>query len=408
MPLHFYDGAAFSGRSEALKEFAWNTAPGGGCYVHPMLEMNLSGLAETVAGELYLHGVGPQAKLACLGDLAQLLTDKLPRLHTLRTLSGGEAARLVLGCALATSPDRLSLDCTLEQLDPSSRHDVLTNVLLPTSRTMDVRIADNNGSDLATVADVYRPFSARDALDLNGPLFELSKGLAGEVAAPCIELDSLSFRYRGSLRAIFEKASFSFQPGVPYILKAPNGAGKSTLARLLLGVLQPDRGSIRVGGVDVGSAAGRNKNLLFYAFQNPIVQMIANRTAAYLALVEKRADRRDTWLRGSLDLGSSTVLSGFGLETFGDTEPFDLPFTVLKRLSIAASLLSRSPWLFFDEPALASDAMGRKALASYFSALCDIGFGVILISHGTEFDGLPGAHPVTIRNGQLEGGQDGI
>jgi energy-coupling factor transport system ATP-binding protein len=408
MPLTFYDGPQFSGRSEALREFAWHAATAElGCYLHPMLEMNLSGLAETVAGELYLHGAN-QSRQSDRAGIGRSLSGDLQSAHTLRTLSGGETARLVLSCALARGPTRLALDCTLEQLDPKARKHVLENVLLPLSAKADIRIADNNGVDLAEVSDEHRQFEVEGAADLSGPLLKLAESLAGHsVQAPTIDLEEMSFRYPGSHEPIFDSASYSFEPGAAYLLKAPNGAGKSTLARLLLGVLAPDRGKIRVAGHDARRVA-RDRNLIFYAFQNPIIQMIANRTSSYLSTVERTAHERDTWLEGSIQIGAAEVLTGFGLESFADAEPFDLPFTVLKRLSIAASLVSRSPWLFFDEPALTSDASGRRALAAYFTALCKLGFGVIIVSHGTEFDGLPGARPITIRNGRLQGVQHGF
>jgi energy-coupling factor transporter ATP-binding protein EcfA2 len=374
-----------------------------------MLEMNLSGLAETVAGEIRLHTNRGMPSGSADGSVAphSTLIRELPSSRILRSLSGGEMARLVLSCGLASNPARLALDCTLEQLDSEARRHVLKDVLHPASRRIDVRIADNVDMDLADVADTHRQFEALAGVDLNGPLGQFARSLNGHsIDAPSIELERLCFRYPDSNRPILDGATFALHPGRPYLLKAPNGSGKSTLARLLLGVLRPDSGTISVNGAPLDKA-DRDKNLLFYAFQNPIAQVFSTSASAYLSQLESKARERDTWLRGSIDAEVAKVLEGFGLQTFSAEEPFELPFVALKRLSIAASLLSRSPWLFFDEPALSSDRIGRQALGSLFSTLCKIGFGIIIVSHGAEFDRLADACQLTIRDGQLMGAENG-
>ncbi|MGC1470066.1 MAG: hypothetical protein WA793_11855, partial [Sphingorhabdus sp.] len=81
MAMTVVRGCNFSGRSGKLRAFAWSQ--GGGQYLHPDLELNVSGLARTVAGEALLHGLGGSD-----GDE-----------RALRSLSGGERAQLVLDCA---------------------------------------------------------------------------------------------------------------------------------------------------------------------------------------------------------------------------------------------------------------------------------------------------------------------
>jgi energy-coupling factor transporter ATP-binding protein EcfA2 len=213
-------------------------------------------------------------------------------------------------------------------------------------------------------------------------------------------MDGVSFRYPKGGAVVFRDADFSFEPGRPYILKAPNGAGKSTFAKLLAGVLQPNSGRIVVGGAPHVPSSSTT-NLLFYAFQQPIEQFFGNTVEDYLSKLYRRAQIRPTFLRGDSWTTPAEVLDGFGLASFGGTEPFDLPSFVAKRLSIVASLLSRSPWLFFDEPSFLSDVYGREALASLFGTLCENGYGVVIVSHGSEFDDMPGARLITISSGRI-------
>jgi ABC-type Mn2+/Zn2+ transport system ATPase subunit len=56
---------------------------------------------------------------------------------------------------------------------------------------------------------------------------------------------------------------------------------------------------------------------------------------------------------------------------------------------------------FFDEPALGLDMTGRIALRQFFSALCEAGFGVIIVTHGDEFDGMSNSIEITISEQRL-------
>lgn len=125
MSLVLYDGPAFSGRSEALRDFAWSSssssgAAGLGQYLSPMIETNLSGFANTVRGELFCHKLAMQVQAGSLNSVERLVGD-LPDSSRLSSLSGGELVRLILACTIALQPRRLGLDLTLEQLDRKSR-----------------------------------------------------------------------------------------------------------------------------------------------------------------------------------------------------------------------------------------------------------------------------------------------
>jgi energy-coupling factor transport system ATP-binding protein len=371
-----------------------------------MMDANLSGFASTVRGESFVHGGSFEGEGGQNQERAawSLVTSLQPS-QALRSLSGGETVRLSIACALACRPARLALDCSLEQLDRTARRKAIEEVLQPLSRKIDVAIVDNDPDDLGRYIDRRVPFEAKSGESLNSSLLAFAGELPERsVSAPTIELQDLSFKYSRSSREIFKNASFTFKPGLMYLLKAPNAAGKSTLARLLLGVLKPNRGRFLVDGTP-HSPHKRNKNLVFYAFQNPMIQIFGRSVSEYLNALTLASTRRPTWLEGAVHFGVADLLQGFGLVRAALQEPFDLPFIAQKRLSIAAALSCRSPWLFFDEPAMSSDSKGRAALANLFANLCRAGFGLIVVSHGREFDHLPDVYPITIHDGDIRRAQ---
>ncbi|MEA3017573.1 MAG: energy-coupling factor transport system ATP-binding protein [Sphingomonadales bacterium] len=404
--MTFYDGPNLSGRSAELRRFAWDKSGGaGGIYVQQMLAPNLSGLATTVRGESFLHGLAAgQAGRCRLAEAARTFITDLPPDQSLSSLSGGQLAKLIIACAIAARPHRLAIDGLLEYLDSSNRRAFAEMWHRPESNPVQIHLSDNYGAPFPAEADKVRRFSRPAAVpDLNGALYRLADRLGPmRVRAPALRLDGISFEYSRKAE-IFRSASFSFEPGVPYILKAPNGSGKSTLARLLAGSVRPSAGSILVDGRP-HLPHRSNRNLLFCSFQDPLEQIFGRSVAEYLHRLEAAAAARPTFLEGDLDISAASLMSGLGLPDFAAVEPFDLPRFVAKRLSVGAAVISRSPWLFFDEPSIGSDREGREALTHLFNVLTNTGLGLILVSHGSEFDGLPGARPITISAGKIIAG----
>ena len=64
-----------------------------------------------------------------------------------------------------------------------------------------------------------------------------------------IELDSLTKKY--GEKTVVDNVSLSIEKGELFGLLGPNGAGKTTTIKILCGLLEPTRGTARVGGYDV-------------------------------------------------------------------------------------------------------------------------------------------------------------
>lgn len=65
---------------------------------------------------------------------------------------------------------------------------------------------------------------------------------------PVIEINDLSFRYAPTAQPVLENVSFAVPAGSSGCIVGPNGGGKSTLLKLMLGLLQPESGSIKIFG----------------------------------------------------------------------------------------------------------------------------------------------------------------
>src|SRR5438874_13502655 len=83
---------------------------------------------------------------------------------------------------------------------------------------------------------------------------------------PIIDLQDLDFAYRDAL--VLKDISLRVEAGTTLGLIGPNGGGKTTLIRLLLGLLEPTRGALRVDGLPPTRAVKRG-DVIGYLPQNP-------------------------------------------------------------------------------------------------------------------------------------------
>src|SRR5689334_5180808 len=123
--------------------------------------------------------------------------------------------------------------------------------------------------------------------------------------APLVEISAVDFAFGD--QPILQSIDLSVARGTTLGLIGPNGGGKTTLIRLLLGLLKPTRGSIRLAGITPRQAVRRG-DLIGYLPQNPQVPTqfpISVRQVVHLGLAGKTGmlrpyDREDLAFADSL------------------------------------------------------------------------------------------------------------
>lgn len=192
-----------------------------------------------------------------------------------------------------------------------------------------------------------------------------SSGTTGyrEVAS----LQKVSKNY-GPVRAL-SGVDFRVQAGEVVALLGPNGAGKTTAVKLLLGLLQPNSGKVRVFGADP---------------TNPENRM---RTGAMLQVGKVPETLR---VREHIDLFSSyypkpmsatEVLAAAGLEKLSDRKFGDLSGGQRQRVLFALALCGDPDLLFLDEPTVGLDVEARRTLWEEIRKLVQRGKTVLLTTH---------------------------
>jgi energy-coupling factor transporter ATP-binding protein EcfA2 len=398
-------GPNFSGRSDLLREItglglgrASHAGRNGKVYVGPEVYNDLSGLAATVLQEIQIHA-DRQSKTWMGGTIEALgldrLSDKSPY-----ELSGGEQALLAIFSAMVSDPSVAAIDGALEQVDRGKRRLLLE--LLESSLTRLVVIADNRFSEyddeFSAVVSIGKRAPQPGDLDIGEVAPDLALFLPP--VRPCrITLQQLRYHYSRKEGDVLHELSMELEPGRLYILEGRNGAGKSTLAKLLSGVLLPSAGVISVNGIETNLWEAPGK-IVGYHFQNPDLQLFSTNVREELSAgLGRRLSIEE------LDRRVELVSAMFGVQKLLTEHPLDLPFTLRKRVALAATIVMGRPWLILDEPTLSQDDSSSDALAQTIKHLTTKGMGIVVISHSEHFKNKLSGQLLSLVNGTVAVGK---
>ena len=187
-----------------------------------------------------------------------------------------------------------------------------------------------------------------------------------------IEAAGLTKLYRG--RSAVDGIDLLVRPGEIYGFLGPNGAGKTTTMRMLLGLVRPDAGAIRLFGRDP-----QRDELAARAGVAGIIE--EPRLYTYLS------GRRNLRLLGSYDRSGAgpraveEALEMVELRDRGSDRVSEYSQGMRQRLGIAACLVRRPRLMLLDEPANGLDPAGIRFLRGLLRRLSDSGMTVFLSSH---------------------------
>src|SRR3954468_7335409 len=191
------------------------------------------------------------------------------------------------------------------------------------------------------------------------------------MAEDAVVVEGLKKSY-GSVRALCG-VDFSARTGSVLALLGPNGAGKTTAVRILATLLEPDRGSARVAGLDVVRDAAALRAKIGLAGQ-------------YAAVDENLTGFENLEMVGRLyHMGRRPARTRANelLERFELTEAPKRPVKTYsggmrRRLDLGAALVFRPPVLFLDEPTTGLDPRSRLGLWETIEARVAAGTTVLL------------------------------
>ena len=196
-----------------------------------------------------------------------------------------------------------------------------------------------------------------------------------------LQLDRISFSYRGSGRNIFSDVNFTVKKGDVLCLLGPNGCGKTTLLNCISGLFRVDQGEILVGGININTMEKRK-----LAQHIGYVPQYHHPTYNYT-------------VREFVVLGRSPHISLFGRPGKHDYKLADeaieaLNFGYLKdksymqisggerQLALFARIIAQQPsFILLDEPTASLDFGNQLRIINLSRRLADMGFAIIMTTH---------------------------
>ena len=201
---------------------------------------------------------------------------------------------------------------------------------------------------------------------------------------PALEIKDLWFAYGGP--HVLDQVNLTLPAGEFLAVLGPNGGGKSTLLRLLLGLVQPGGGSVRVLGQEPGRAGGRIGYLP--QFTNVSASFpITVLGAVALGLVQPGFSglaSLGNWLnpaaRRAEREAALTALARVGLADLAGRRLWDLSGGQRQRAFIARAIVSGPELLLLDEPTASVDGKGRQELMALLAEL-NRDMTIVMVSH---------------------------
>jgi ATP-binding cassette subfamily C protein LapB len=205
-----------------------------------------------------------------------------------------------------------------------------------------------------------------------------------------IEVRNMTFTYPNLGLTLIDEINFSVNAGEVLCISGRNGSGKTTLAKLLTGLLDPSRGQILAGGIDLQQIAPDWwRRQIMYLPQEPYFM---------------NGSIRENFNAFNPDLTAQEIrklLVDVGLVSLADESPggLDQPvgkagtnfsLGVRRRLALARALSHDGPLAILDEPTEGIDAIGASYVYRIMNDMVRNGKTIIACSHDREI--IRGAH----------------
>ncbi len=196
---------------------------------------------------------------------------------------------------------------------------------------------------------------------------------------PMITFENVTFKYNMNEPYALENVSFQVEDGQWLSILGHNGSGKSTIAKLLIGLLEAQQGSIYYNGVklteDTVDAVRKNVGIVF---QNPDNQFVGYNVRYDIAFgMENHQIPRKEMLEKILEFSTKV-----DMQDFLDREPQTLSGGQKQRVAIAGILALNCDIIILDEATSMLDPEGTKEITDLIIELKEkYNKTIIMITH---------------------------
>jgi ABC-type multidrug transport system fused ATPase/permease subunit len=196
-----------------------------------------------------------------------------------------------------------------------------------------------------------------------------------------IKISNVTFTYPGKMLPVIKNASFSIRPGSIVALVGPSGAGKTTLVDLILGVLRPDEGDVKISGQSPSAAIESWPGALAYVPQDVMISngTIRNNVALGFPIEEATNDLVNDALRIGQLIEFAEQLPE-GIDSYVGDKGTRISGGQRQRLGIARAMFTKPHLLVLDEATSSLDGETEASISSAIQNMRGL-VTVVMIAH---------------------------
>ena len=196
-----------------------------------------------------------------------------------------------------------------------------------------------------------------------------------------IEINEMTFTYPDGTVAV-DNVSMKIEKGEKIAIIGQNGAGKTTTVKTLNGLLKPTSGNVIIDGWNTRDyTTAKMSHKVGYVFQNPMNQIFHSKVYDEIEygpkMLRYRKDEIEKLVEKAVNLTE--------LEQYTEENPYNLPYSMRKFVTIASIIAMKTDVIIMDEPTAGQDLKGMKILKKIIDKLSSQGKTIITITHDMEF-----------------------
>lgn len=201
---------------------------------------------------------------------------------------------------------------------------------------------------------------------------------------------------KGRITAV-NNLSFQAKEGEVLGILGPNGAGKTTTLRMIATIYKPDRGTIRVEGIDVLEDPLKVRTKIAYMPQEPdLIPSLSVEEHITYYLRFRGFNKKEAKKR------CEEALKSFDLKEHRRKKPFQLSTGLKRRVQLASVLSAEAPIIFLDEPTTGLDPRSKRNTWKLIKdKIEDSGATILLTSHDLYEVEYLAERVIIINNGRL-------
>lgn len=178
---------------------------------------------------------------------------------------------------------------------------------------------------------------------------------------------------------VLKDISFDVKDGELVGLIGLNGAGKSTTINHIIGLLTPQKGTIKINGLTITEDNQEFKQQIAYIPEMPILyQELTLREHIELTIMAYGLDHEKAWKR------ATELLKIFRLENKLDWFPANFSKGMKQKVMIACAFVTEAPLMIIDEPFLGLDPLAVHDLLSLIEERKKAGASVLMSTHALD------------------------